>query len=388
MDSEIELTSKFYLSPHFKDAKERLLVTQIKCKDNNRSDRDLPLEINMTITFLVDKSGSMYDSKEELMACLLTCDDILRQINGLKVNLVEFSNRAEITHRGTFGDDFRKIVSDICCKGMTNYSEAFNVTSELIDVNDYHLVIFITDGYPTMGTFNNVSDAKIYSKKIKDFVAIGLGSDINPSILRALGDFVHIDNIKKCPEVLGAIFGSALNSFGYNAMLNMISEGDALKWRSVVGTKFIGHIFEGKEKYQIASISEDFLDKMSERKIELNYTKLDGTNASITCNVEITSDPIPDSILRLYYKSSLPRLIEFIAIERKFVKNRVLNWFDAGKEEREIVLEALKGNVNMIEVEKMASYSNSQVSYTDEVAMTNSQTKLAKTMHNNYDIYF
>lgn len=390
MSDNIMISSRYYLTPHFSGSTERLCVTHIKCPDDQiKSDRDLPEKIDLTLTLLVDKSGSMEESLSDLISCLLTCDDILRNVEGLKINLVLFSDKARLVYQGNFGEEYRKVVQKITCNGLTNYSDALDLTSNFLgEHGSFHFVLFLTDGYPTTGTCMNTKDVKKYANKIDDCVAIGLGREINPSILSTLGDFVHIENIKTCPEVLGAIFGSLLHSFGYNAEIGIVRDdqedlGQKFSWRSVVGRKSIGHLFAGKEKYHIASISADYLEEILKRKVELKYKLLDGRSVSINCTIETSTDPIPEHILKLYYISSVPRLLE--SKKPDFVRERVSKWFSVGDEQRRTVLNALEGNCDQIEIEMSASYSNSQVSYTDEKLMTTKQTKLAQDMNKHYE---
>jgi hypothetical protein len=404
MSNNITISSRYYLAPHFSGSTERLCVTHIKCPDDQiKSDSDLPEKVDLTLTLLVDKSGSMDESLSDLISCLLTCDDILRNVEGLKINLVLFSDKARLVYQGKFDEGYRNVVKKITCNGLTNYSDALDLTSNFPgEYGSFHFVLFLTDGYPTTGTCMNTKDAKKYANKIDDCVAIGLGREINPAILSTLGDFVHIENIKTCPEVLGAIFGSLLHSFGYNAEIGIVRDdqedigpcparnGESpfrseqnFSWRSVVGKKSIGHLFAGKEKYHIASISADYLEEILKRKIELKYKLLNGTSVSINCPIETSTDPIPDHILKLYYVSSVPRLLE--SKKPDFMRERVSKWFAAGDEQKKIVLDALEGKCDRIEIEMSASYSNSQVSYTDEKLMTTKQTKLAQDMNKHYE---
>jgi Ca-activated chloride channel homolog len=143
------------------------------------------------ITFVLDVSGSMAGEKlEQAKKALLFCVNNLN--NGDRFQIIRFSTEAE----ALFGnlakvdesnlDKAKKFISNLKAIGGTYIEEALSLALSTNAGNRPHIVIFITDGKPTVGE----TDEDKLIKKIKNanksntrIFTFGVGYDINTHLL-------------------------------------------------------------------------------------------------------------------------------------------------------------------------------------------------------------
>lgn len=149
------------------------------------------------ITFILDVSGSMSGEKlEQAKKALLYCINNLNADD--RFNLIRFSTEAyslfnslkkaekqNINEAKRFIDDFQAI-------GGTNIQEAFNLAfKNYTKSNHPHLVVFLTDGKPTIGEMNDEKLVKRILSATKSnsrIFTFGIGDEINTHLLDKLTD--------------------------------------------------------------------------------------------------------------------------------------------------------------------------------------------------------
>jgi Ca-activated chloride channel family protein len=144
------------------------------------------------ITFVLDVSGSMAGEKiRQAKRALLYCINNLNSNDGF--DIIRFSTEAY----SLFGDivtatesnikKAEKFIEDLKPVGGTNIEEALSIAlKEKGNSNRSHMIIFITDGKPTIGeTVDDNLTKKIekFNKENKRIFTFGIGNEINTHLL-------------------------------------------------------------------------------------------------------------------------------------------------------------------------------------------------------------
>lgn len=147
---------------------------------------------NKDITFVLDVSGSMVgDKMKQAKKALLYCVNNLNM--GDRFNIIKFSteayslfNKVETVSESNI-KKAEKFIEDLKALGGTNIEEALNLAlKEKRTENRTHLIVFITDGKPTIGETNDdllvkkLSDSNLNDTRIFTF---GIGNDLNTHLL-------------------------------------------------------------------------------------------------------------------------------------------------------------------------------------------------------------
>jgi Ca-activated chloride channel family protein len=144
------------------------------------------------ITFVLDVSGSMAGKKlTQAKKALLFCIENLNK--GDRFEIIRFSTEAEALFNGFAAvgeknlDMAREFIDDLRAIGGTNIDEALNLALKMEKRRGRpYMIIFITDGKPTIGETNidllvkKVKDANTSSTRIFTF---GIGNEINTHLL-------------------------------------------------------------------------------------------------------------------------------------------------------------------------------------------------------------
>jgi Ca-activated chloride channel family protein len=144
------------------------------------------------ITFVLDVSGSMVGDKlKQAKKALLYCVNNLNRGDGF--DIIRFSteayslfNKIESANENSI-KKAEKFINDLKPVGGTNIEEALNLAlKEKKDANRTHLIVFITDGKPTIGETADENLLKKIQKLNKNNIRIftfGIGNEINTHLL-------------------------------------------------------------------------------------------------------------------------------------------------------------------------------------------------------------
>ncbi len=157
-------------------------------------------EVSITekdITFVLDSSGSMIGSKlEQAKESLLFC--LYNLNNGDRFEVIRFSTEAESLFNGLMPANGQNLnaadnfINNFRAIGGTNIEEALGLALNAYEYSDRpHMVIFITDGKPTIGETNEDSlIAEIESHNIGNMriFTFGIGNEINTHLLDRITD--------------------------------------------------------------------------------------------------------------------------------------------------------------------------------------------------------
>ncbi len=145
------------------------------------------------ITFVLDVSGSMQGDKiEQAKKALLYCIDHLNP--GDRFEIIRFSteayglfNRCVQSNRQN-RTKARRFVNDLETVGGTNMEAAFSMALQNTGNERPHLVLFITDGKPTIGETDEAKLlAPLENQKTRIF-ALGIGYEVNTHLLDHLAE--------------------------------------------------------------------------------------------------------------------------------------------------------------------------------------------------------
>ena len=144
------------------------------------------------ITFVLDVSGSMAGDKlKQAKKALLYCVNNLNRDDGF--DIIRFSTEAYSLFgqiKSANENNIRKaekFINDLKPVGGTNIEEALNLAlKEKGSSNRTHLIVFITDGKPTIGETTDENLFKKIEKSNKENIRIftfGIGNEINTHLL-------------------------------------------------------------------------------------------------------------------------------------------------------------------------------------------------------------
>ena len=148
--------------------------------------------VKKDITFVLDVSGSMRDGKlEQAKKALIYCINNLNQ--GDRFEVVKFSTEAKALfgELKIYNEANAKIAFDFINKltpiGGTNIQQALTIAcTQRSTVNRPYMVVFITDGKPTIGTTEEDELLKIIERNNQENVRVftfGIGNEINTHLL-------------------------------------------------------------------------------------------------------------------------------------------------------------------------------------------------------------
>lgn len=148
--------------------------------------------VNKDITFVLDVSGSMSGEKlDQAKKSLLFCVNNLNK--GDKFEIVRFSTEAKALFGKRVEYDksnlakAREFINNLRAIGGTNIDEAFQIAcDEKADPDRPHMIVFITDGKPTIGETNEeklLGNVKKHNSDNLRVFTFGIGDDINTHLL-------------------------------------------------------------------------------------------------------------------------------------------------------------------------------------------------------------
>lgn len=405
----ITLSGNLYSTPLTVEGKDSLISIKVKCIDELPADHTTKLRYRVYL--LVDTSGSMFNSINELKYTILTlCDEIEKSVaKGLNVQftLINFNTNAEILHTGPISEDLRKKVMALKADGQTNLGEALELTilqmkadtCGVCVASSINQVIILTDGNPNMGR-TSLPELKslLDERPVNSIVEIlGYTSEPNSKLLEHLAHYTMVRNLEMASGAIGSIMSNCLNTIGFNATIvlsddlttksyersrsgsierNTGDKGSPGKVarldagvRDVIGSASVLHLYAGKEYYYGLAYKIDGIENIKKGTYRLTYVDLTGETRSLGPDDGLplipSEDPIPEDLLKIYYVHSSIRLIT--AIRRgnpEFVRERIQSWFPCGKDiANELTKMTVRGYHFSREVDQMISTMGSNAKY-------------------------
>ena len=152
------------------------------------------------ITFVLDVSGSMVgDKMKQAKKALLYCINNLNKND--RFDIIRFSTEAYalfdrlVDASETNINKAEKFINDLKAVGGTNIEEALNLAlKEKGNSNRTHLIVFITDGKPTIGETKDESLVKKIERLNKENTEIftfGIGKEINTYLLDKITELTN-----------------------------------------------------------------------------------------------------------------------------------------------------------------------------------------------------
>jgi Ca-activated chloride channel family protein len=166
-----------------------LLLSPGEMRDNDKI-------IQKDVVFVIDRSGSMKGKKiEQAKAAFEYC---LRRLNkGDRFNVLSFSTGVDRLARGLIPIDREsrsralEFIDDIEARGGTNINDALRAALKFPKSRRPQMIVFLTDGLPTVGETNPGS---ILSNVVEDnsgnvrIFPFGVGFDVNTHLLDRLSE--------------------------------------------------------------------------------------------------------------------------------------------------------------------------------------------------------
>ncbi len=149
------------------------------------------------VVFVVDTSGSMRGAKlAQAKAALERCVDALREEDSF--NIIRFATGTDRLSSGLLPATFRNrerggdFIAGLEARGGTNINEALQKALHMLDLPEERgprMIVFITDGEPTIGVTNRdeiVRNAGLLNRDRTRIFTFGVGSDVNTHLLDTL----------------------------------------------------------------------------------------------------------------------------------------------------------------------------------------------------------
>ena len=215
---------------------------------------DKASEIQKSVTFVIDTSGSMQGKKIEQAKGALRF--FLQSLNkNDRFNLVPFSTEARpfatqpVIASKTKIAEALAFVTNIEARGGTNIHEALNVALAA-NALDKHvpMLVFLTDGLPTVGETNIqriLADSKKANRTKTRIFVFGVGKDVNTKLLDQLSadsggtrDYVADD------ENIEVKTSALFEKLAHPVMTDLELEIGKISWNRLVPRK-LGDLFRG-----------------------------------------------------------------------------------------------------------------------------------------------
>lgn len=156
--------------------------------------------IDKDVTFIVDVSGSMAGEKLEYAKNALNyCIDNLNDDD--RFEIIRFSTEARALFKSLVEvndehiKEARTFIKDMNPVGGTNIEEAMQLAMESATMDDRpHIIVFITDGKPTIGEIDENALLKSIEKTNKNNMRVftfGIGEDINTHLLDKISELTR-----------------------------------------------------------------------------------------------------------------------------------------------------------------------------------------------------
>lgn len=243
------------------------------------------------VVFVVDISGSMQTSQDNLIASLLALQDC---IIGSKMVALS-GDKKEIPFRGlidahliVFSDKHTKIypdnetfeswatiVKNIRAGGGTYMGEAILKGFEEFKDGSPGWLITMTDG-DSQGRYTSVEHYKELVKLCPEnveMITLGYGYNYRPDILNVLGKYTHVPDADTIPSVFGCIAAEVLGSWGIKATLNLCPTPDLGSIiAEPIGNEYVGSLFQGRKFVHAKMFTESLEDVLAKDYMwELSY---------------------------------------------------------------------------------------------------------------------
>ena len=210
------------------------------------------------VVFCVDTSGSMLEGNkmEQARAALKYCIKSLRP--GDRFNIVDFSTVARSFHKDGLvqataanREKALRYVARLTARGGTAIAEAMAASLDHLRSGGHlKMIVFATDGLPTIGERNTKQLLKLIKQKNRDDVrifAFGEGFDVNTRLL----DFVALDNRGEADYILPKEditkkIGRFFDRVGSPIMTDLKIEFDGIAVQDVYPRR-IPDIFKGEQ---------------------------------------------------------------------------------------------------------------------------------------------
>jgi Ca-activated chloride channel family protein len=189
--------------------------------------------IEKDVVFVIDRSGSMKGDKiEQAKAAFEYC---LRRLNeGDRFNVLSFSTGVDRLARGLIAFDSENrsraldFIEDIEARGGTNIDEALRAALRFPPSRRPQMIIFLTDGLPTVGESSLAKILENVAKKNSSNARIfpfGVGYDVNTHLLDRLsgenrGTVAYITPQENIEEKITSFFAKVSNPVLANISLD------------------------------------------------------------------------------------------------------------------------------------------------------------------------
>ena len=274
--------------------------------------------IQKDITFVLDVSGSMRDGKlEQAKKALNYCIENLNK--GDRFEVIKFSTVAQSlfgelrTNNQANRTEAAGFISKLTPIGGTNIQQALTIAcTQKSTPNRPYMIVFITDGKPTIGKTEEPELLKIIERNNQDNIRIftfGIGNEINTHLLDKITAETNAFRSYIAPDE--DIYKS-ISSFYQKVSSPVLTEVELIFENSVGVSEVYPYELHDIFKGQSITVFGKFA-KAKNSKVILKG-KINGENQQFTYNVKFSETPDNDFIPRLWATRKIGFLLDQIRL--------------------------------------------------------------------------
>jgi len=309
---------------------------------------DAPPLYNMqhkSVIFVVDVSASMSEVLPMVKSSILAfrkvlfpdaasaASSILWRAN---IFVVTFSDDAQILWSDKIATNtFEDAVSSMDVQNSTNMGAGIELAFSLANPEKATWIVVLTDGISNKGRHQTaeafVALAKTAPKSSK-IVSVGYGSEFDPHILNAIGDFQHVSSAEDIPKLMGALahevstaslFGGFISGPACFGNVGFVDTADSTIVRPmpkvVIGDRYIGVLSTGR-KFLFGFVPGEQNSWLHGARLVMHGLAITETGLLYTTvNLPMFSDSTkiaPDNIRLAFYQAEGARIISGFYFDR------------------------------------------------------------------------
>ena len=300
------------------------------------------------VVFVVDISASMSEVLPMVKSSILAFRKVLfpdassataSTLWRSNIHIITFSDEAEILWSADTADKtFEEAILSMDVQNSTNMGAGIELAFSLVNPEKATWIVILTDGISNKGRYQTaeafVSLAQTAPKSSKT-ISIGYGSEFDPHILNAIGDFQHVETPEDIPKLMGALAHEVSTATLFNAFISgaacfgnvgyIDSETNSVVRplpKIVIGDRHVGVLSTGR-KFIFGFVPGEQSSWLYGARISLHGLSVTDTGLIYsTSNLPMFNDSIkiaPDNIRQAFYQAEASRMIT------GFYQNRTAN---------------------------------------------------------------
>jgi uncharacterized protein YegL len=275
-----------------------------------------------TVIFVVDVSGSMTNALGSVKASLLAFRDVVcgddvsdeifrRECNVELITFNDVAKRVWSSRSSPSSSSFEHSITSLRCGAGTNMGDALQLAFDSHPADQVSWIVILTDGQPNAGKYQTLESFKRLATRKPEYakiVTLGYGTEIDTSILMAIGSFTYLENIETISRFMGAFVHEVTTSKFFNVRYLPRDNSEV-----VIGTADVGVMFNEREVVFGDRRIDGHPEDTASRTIVFSELCEDSIKkVKIECQPMVISDHPPRYVVEAYYLSKAAQYINIL----------------------------------------------------------------------------